>query len=85
MYLEHEFEHVINHDGHPIAVIEGKMIFHVLGSMIGFDWKISELWLCDSDSGELFKLNLNCRLGQEIMTWLSGNHDLVVREQVGPH
>jgi hypothetical protein len=84
MYLEHEFEHVIKHDGHRIAVIEGRVIFHVL-DLIEFDWKISELWLRDSDSGELFKLDLNCRLGQEIMTWLSGNHDLVVRQQVGLH
>jgi hypothetical protein len=29
MYLEHEFEHVIKHDGHRIAVIEGRVIFHV--------------------------------------------------------
>ena len=61
MYLEHEFEHVINHDGHPIAVIEGKAIFHVWG-LIEFDWKISELWLRDTDSRDLFTLDLDSDL-----------------------
>jgi hypothetical protein len=81
MYLEQEIEHVINYDGHPIAVIEGRAIFHVWG-LIEFDWKISELWLRDTESRELFKLDLNSPLGQEIMTWVYANKSDYIEEKI---
>ena len=71
MYLEHEFEYAIKHDNHPIGCIDGRAVFHVWG-IIDFDWKISELWLRDADSRELFKLELDSILGQE-------NRELAVR------
>jgi hypothetical protein len=82
MFLEHEFEHAIAHDGHPIAVIEGRAIFYVWGLIADFDWKISELWLRDTDSRELFKLDLESRLGQEIATWLYANKSDYIEEKI---
>ena len=56
----------------PIGCIDGRAVFHVWG-IIDFDWKISELWLRDADSRELFKLDLR------IQPW-TGNFDLAVRK-----
>ena len=69
MYLEHEFEYVINHAGHPIGYVEGQAVLHAWG-MIDFDWKISEVWLRDADSRKLFKIDPETSLGKEITEWL---------------
>jgi hypothetical protein len=81
MYLEHEFEYAIKHDNHPIGCIDGRAVFHVWG-IIDFDWKISELWLRDVDSRELFKLDLDSNLGQEIVTWLYADKSDHIEEQI---
>ena len=81
MYLEHEFEYVIKHDKHAIGCIDGRAVFHVWG-IIDFDWKISELWLRDADSRDLFKLDLESNLGQEILTWLYANNSDYIEEKI---
>ena len=81
MYLEHEFEYVIEHDKHPIGSIDGTAVCHIWG-IIDFDWKISELWLRDADSRDLFKLDLESTLGQEITTWLYANKSDYIEEKI---